>query len=102
MMTLLNQRQFEDKCFIKCKDSSQYVCGCLNQDRPYKSRCIENNGDLMNYGILYLINGQEASRRVKGTMGISFLADTTPIKPTGVIDEAYCRDLSNRAALPSI
>ena len=102
MMFLLNQREFEDKCFIKCKDSSQYVCGCLNQNEPYKSRCIETNGDLINYGILYLINGQEASRRVKGTMGISFFADTTPIKPTGIMDEAYCRDLSNRAPLPSI
>lgn len=99
MMSLLNQREFENNCFIKCKESSNYVCGCLNQDRPYKSRCIEKNGDLMNYGILYLINGQEASRRVKGTMGISFLGDTTPIKPTGTITEAYCRDLSNRAPL---
>lgn len=102
MMPFFNQREFDDKCFIRCKDSSKYVCGCLNSTIPYESKCIENNGNYNDYGIMYLINGEEASRRVRGVFGISFFADTTPIQPTGIISENYCKDLSNRAPLPSI
>ena len=94
MQTLLNQRHFDDKCFMKCKDSAQKVCGCLNTNKPYNSTCVDTSGDLVNFGILYLINGNEASRRVKGTFNTSFFGDTSSIQPVGTIDQTYCNRIT--------
>lgn len=73
MQTILKQFHYDPSCFIKCKDSDK-ACGCLNSDKPYKSRCLGDNGsnqfdnNLYNHGILYLINSEKASSLTHGAL----------------------------------
>jgi len=93
MQTLFNQRDFNDKCFIKCKEASDKACGCLNTNKPYSSKCVDNtSGNLVNSGVLYLINGNEASKRVRGTFNTTFFANSSPIQAasTVTIDQKQC------------
>jgi hypothetical protein len=73
MQSILKQFHYDPSCFIKCKDTDK-PCGCLNSDKPYKSRCLGDNGinkmdkTLYNHGILYLINSEKASSLVNGSL----------------------------------
>lgn len=102
MRNFLNHRSFHKNCFMKCKNSNHLVCGCLNLDKPYKSRCLDNDGALTDHGVLYLVNSQEASRRVKGVFNVSFFGEAGPIKPSGLINENYCTILRNKPPLPTL
>lgn len=84
MRSIIDKRSFEGPCFLKCYEQGENkTCGCLNQDEPYKATCLsDNKNDLTryNYGNLYLINSEEASRRVNGTLGTSFFGENVQIK----------------------
>jgi len=73
MQSILKQFHYDPSCFVKCKDTDK-ACGCLNSDKPYKARCLGDNGvykmdnNLYNHGILYLINSEKASSLVNGSL----------------------------------
>uniref|UniRef100_A0A6C0CT25 Uncharacterized protein n=1 Tax=viral metagenome TaxID=1070528 RepID=A0A6C0CT25_9ZZZZ len=84
MRSIIDKRSFEGPCFIKCYEQGENkTCGCLNQETPYEATCLSDNKDdlnLYNYGNLYLINSEEASRRVNGSLGTSFFGENVHIK----------------------
>lgn len=84
MRNLIDKRSNEGPCFMKCyEQGDNKTCGCLNQTEPYEATCLsddKNDRTLYNYGNLYLINSEEASRRVNGILGTSFFGDNVHIK----------------------
>ena len=84
MRSLIDKRSMEGPCFMKCYEQGENkTCGCLNQKEPYEATCLSDNKDdrtRYNYGNLYLINSEEASRRVNGSLGTSFFGDDVHIK----------------------
>lgn len=84
MRSLIDKRSFEGPCFMKCFESGENKsCGCLNQKEPYEATCLSDNKNdfsRYNYGNMYLINSDEASRRVNGSLGTSFFGDDVYIK----------------------
>ena len=101
MRDLINRRSFARPCFLSCYEQGENkTCGCLNQKQPYEATCLSDNKDdrtLYNYGNLYLINSEEASRRVHGSLGTSFFGDNVHIKAFdyNAIDLHHCAIIKN-------
>jgi len=97
MQSLLKQFHHDASCFIKCKESKK-ACGCLNSDKPYKARCVGDNGknnlnkDMYNHGILYMVNSGKASRLVHG----NFFGENVKIESYDYqINTRRCNNITN-------
>lgn len=59
MKDLLKYRNKDKYCYLTCVDSD-IACGCMSQNRPYKSRCLGDNNVLdsnhYTYANLFLLN----------------------------------------------
>ena len=70
-----NFRQKENLCFITCPFHSDLPCGCVSQDTPYQSSCLESDetsnmsaGEKYSYTILYRINPRFTDLMGKGIL----------------------------------
>lgn len=50
-------------CFMKCNNTSEYTCGCLNKNdidegnlEDYTSSCFDMNNQTIDYGMIYVLN----------------------------------------------
>ena len=84
---LLVHRSKEYPCFLNCMKNPNMMCGCINQDVPYKSTCLgDTEQGLMdsiqyNYWNLFIINTSYVNKIFNANLDTPFFSESIEIKP---------------------
>lgn len=93
---LLSKRSKDYPCELYCKDRTDLNCGCINQNYPYRSTCMDDTSSSSgmsssrhNYWNLYVINSTYVNREMNANLETPFFSDSVHIQPyDGKLD--YC------------